>query len=80
MWNIKEDRRDAPIAPTERNEADYRAWMAKLPRYHVVSNTIFVHAGIDEEAAEDGYWEWSTGEHIFTGQFRPKPERFLILI
>ena len=28
----------------------YRYWFERLPRYHVEGNTIFVHAGIDEDS------------------------------
>jgi serine/threonine protein phosphatase 1 len=47
----------------------YLLWMSKLPRYYVVKNTIFVHAGIDEYAASDGLWELGTCEHIFTCKY-----------
>ena len=30
-------------------------------------NTIFVHAGIDEEAGD--LWEWGTGEEMFVGKY-----------
>lgn len=68
-WNINENRYGVRVDPAERDERKYLSWMRKLPYYHTVGNTIFVHAGIDEEAAEAGYWEWGTGEHIFTSQF-----------
>lgn len=45
----------------------YLHWMENLPRYYSEGNTIFVHAGIDEEA---GYlWEWETGDEIFVGKY-----------
>ncbi len=46
---------------------EYIRWMENLPRYYVEGNTIFVHAGIDEEAGD--LWEWLTGEEIFTGKY-----------
>lgn len=51
------------------NEKDdrYIRWMEKLPRYYTEGNTIFVHAGIDEDAGD--LWEWGTGEEIFTGKY-----------
>lgn len=45
----------------------YLDWMLNLPRYYVVENTIFVHAGIDEEAGD--MWEWGTAEEIFTMKY-----------
>jgi serine/threonine protein phosphatase 1 len=45
----------------------YIRWISNLPRYHVEGNTIFVHAGIDEEAGD--LWEWGTGEDIFVGKY-----------
>lgn len=47
----------------------YYEWMHGLPLYYVEDNTIFVHAGIDEEAGED--WEWGTSDEIFTGKYPP---------
>jgi len=45
----------------------YISWIGSLPRYHVEGNTIFVHAGIDEEAGD--MWEWETGDNIFTMKY-----------
>lgn len=45
----------------------YIRWMENLPRYYTEGNTIFVHAGIDEESGD--MWEWGTGEEIFTGKY-----------
>ncbi len=45
----------------------YISWINKLPLYHTEGNTIFVHAGIDEEAGD--LWEHGTGEHIFVGKY-----------
>lgn len=46
---------------------EYIRWMENLPRYYMEGNTIFVHAGIDEEAGD--LWEWGTGDEIFTGKY-----------
>lgn len=46
---------------------EYIRWMENLPRYYTEGNTIFVHAGIDEEAGD--LWEWGTGEEVFTGKY-----------
>lgn len=51
----------------EDDDDKYIRWLSLLPRYYVEGNTIFVHAGIDEEAGE--LWEWSTGDDIFTGKY-----------
>lgn len=45
----------------------YKKWMRRLPRYHVDGKTVFVHAGIDEEAGEN--WEYGTLESIFTEKY-----------
>lgn len=44
----------------------YIQWMKKLPRYHTEGNTIFVHAGIDEETRD--WWELGTVEYIYTSK------------
>lgn len=48
-------------------EDKYIRWMENLPRYYTEGNTIFVHAGIDEEAGD--LWEWGTGEDVFVGKY-----------
>lgn len=48
-------------------EDKYIQWMANLPRYYTEGNTIFVHAGIDEDAGD--LWEWGTGEDVFVGKY-----------
>lgn len=45
----------------------YIGWLSALPRYYVEGNTIFVHAGIDEEAGD--MWELGTAEEIFTSKY-----------
>ena len=45
----------------------YLRWMENLPRYYTAGNTIFVHAGIDEEIGD--YWEWGTSEEVFIGTY-----------
>ena len=52
---------------SKENDKNYIEWFKTLPRYYVNGNTIFTHAGIDEEAGED--WKWGTGDHIFTGKY-----------
>lgn len=45
----------------------YLRWMRNLPKYYTEGNTIFVHAGIDEEAGD--MWEWGTSDDIFVGKY-----------
>lgn len=60
-WPISEEGRD------DERDGVYLDWMGNLPLYHVEGNTIFVHAGIDEEAGDA--WEFSTAEETFLGKF-----------
>ena len=52
---------------SDERDAPYIRWIENLPRYYVEGNTIFVHAGIEEDAGD--LWDWATGENIFTGKF-----------
>lgn len=45
----------------------YINWISNLPTHFTYGNTIFVHAGIDEEAGED--WEWGTSDETFTSKY-----------
>lgn len=56
------------------DDAGYLTWMESLPRYYAEGNTIFVHAGIDEEAGD--LWKWGTGDHIFTEKYPAQTGRF----
>ena len=47
----------------------YYSFIDSLPYYHIEGNTIFVHAGINEQAGE--YWEWDTSEKIMTMKYPP---------
>ncbi len=58
---------DDDMLTDDGKEDRYIAWMERLPRYYVEGKTIFVHAGIDEEAGDLG--EWGTGEEIFVGKY-----------
>lgn len=49
------------------NDDKYLIWMQKLPRYYTEGNTIFVHAGIDEEAQD--LWMWGTDDFTFTEKY-----------
>ncbi len=53
----------------EDDEGDekYIYWIENLPRYYTEGNTIFVHAGIDEEAGD--LWEWGTSDDILVWKY-----------
>lgn len=57
----------ADLANEDGRDEVYDDWLMTLPTYHVEGNTIFVHAGIDEETGEN--WEWGTSEEIFTDKY-----------
>lgn len=58
---------DEEEAGLEDGDDRYMRWMENLPRYHTEGSTIFVHAGIDEEAGD--LWEWGTGDEMFVGKY-----------
>ena len=58
---------DDELLTDDGKEDRYISWMENLPRYFKAGNTIFVHAGIDEEAGD--LWEWGTGEEIYVGKY-----------
>lgn len=51
----------------DEEEDGYTDWLMTLPSYYVEGNTIFVHAGIDEEMGDN--WEWGTDERTFTDKY-----------
>ena len=58
----------------EDKEEQYIEWMTDLPRYYVERNTLFVHAGIDEEAED--LWEWGTDDFVFTEKYPAQTGKF----
>lgn len=48
-------------------DGKYLDWIYDLPLYYTEGNTIFVHAGIDEESGED--WEIGTPEIYFLEKY-----------
>lgn len=72
-WLINQQRFSGG-SDSERDDEPYLLWMMKLPRYHVEGNTIFVHAGIEEEAED--MWEWGTDDYTFTEKFPAQLGRF----
>ena len=68
LWKLASiDDANMPYDGDSAENKKYVHWMSKLPRYYSEGNTIFVHAGIDEEAGD--LWEWGTSDEIFTGKF-----------
>jgi serine/threonine protein phosphatase 1 len=61
------------LGSDEGDDDKYLHWMENLPRYYSQGNTIFVHAGIDEDAGiyEEGedLWEWATGDEMFVSKY-----------
>ncbi len=58
----------------DRSDDIYTRWMEHLPLYHTDGNTIFVHAGIDEEAEDE--WEYGTSDYIFTEKYPAETGHF----
>ena len=56
-----------PSNEIDSNDDKYIAWMKKLPLYYAKGNTIFVHAGIEEDAGD--MWEWLTEDETFVGKY-----------
>ena len=71
-WPIQAGRHDYDNEENE-NDEKYLIWMEDLPRYYSEGNTIFVHAGIDEELGE--LWEW-TDDYIYTEKFPAQTGKF----
>lgn len=44
-------------------------WLKKLPLYYETQNSIFVHAGVDEEAGE--WWNIGTDDYTFLNKYPP---------
>lgn len=56
------------------NDDYYINWMETLPKYYVQGKTIFVHAGIEEEAED--LWELGTDEYTFTEKYPAQIGKF----
>lgn len=59
---------------SDERDKQYLGWLRKLPLFYKDKNTIFVHAGIDEEAED--LWHLGTAEHIFTEKYPAQTGRF----
>lgn len=78
-WRISEHKSERDIDYDEDDRDDeYLSWMEYLPRYYFEGNTIFCHAGVDEEAGE--YWELGTDEHTFTGKYPRRQANFIAAV
>lgn len=67
-WHISEHKDE------DERDYEYISWMEDLPRYYVEGDTIFCHAGIDEEAED--LWEYETDDYTFTGKYPPQTGKF----
>lgn len=59
---------------TKQSDRSYIMWMKRLPRYYTEGKTIFVHAGINEEAAD--LWELSTDKYTFVEKYPAQTGKF----
>ena len=66
-WPIGEDRFFGSGVDNDDSDDRYILWMQNLRRYYVEGDTIFVHAGVDEEAND--LWEWGTDDYTFTEKY-----------
>lgn len=73
-WPIGEDRFFGSGVDIDDSDDRYILWMQNLRRYYTEGNTIFVHAGIDEEAED--LWEWGTDDFTFTEKYPAQIGRF----
>lgn len=67
-WHISEHKDE------DERDYEYISWMEDLPRYYVEGDTIFCHAGIDEDAED--LWEYETDDYTFTGKYPPQTGKF----
>ncbi len=56
------------------SDEKYLGFLRSLPRYHSDGKTIFVHAGIEEQAGD--MWKWGTPEYVFTGKYPAQTGHF----
>lgn len=60
------------------DDGKYILWMQRLRRYYVADNTIFVHAGVDEESGD--WWKWGTDDFTFTEKYPADTGKFYMNI
>lgn len=72
-WPLSEGK-DENSGRRKEEEDIYIPWMRKLPRYYTEGNTIFVHAGIDEEAED--LWKWGTYHFMYTEKYPAQTGKF----
>ena len=73
-WPIGEDRFFCAGVDNDDNDDEYLLWMQNLRRFYVEGNTIFVHAGIEEEAGD--MWEWGTDDFTLTEKYPAQIGKF----
>lgn len=57
----------ADMLEDDGEEDEYVSWLCDLPQYYLRGNTLFVHAGIDEDSGD--MWEWSTDDDTYTDRY-----------
>ena len=77
-WPIGEDRFFGSGVDNDDSDDRYILWMQNLRRYYVEGDTIFVHAGVDEEAND--LWEWGTDDYTFTEKYPAQTGKFYMNI
>ena len=68
MWYINDS------YPDDNKDKPYIEWMKKLPLFYQDGKTIFVHAGVDEEAQD--LWKVGTQDFIFTEKYPAQTGHF----
>ncbi len=77
-WPIGEDLFFGVGVDNDDNEDKYIFWMENLRRYYVEGDTIFVHAGVNEEAGPS--WEWETDDYTFMEKYPAETGKFCMNI
>jgi len=72
-WSLWETKRGRRLEKTV-DDTKYIKWMKKLPLYYVIENTIFCHAGVDEEAED--WWKWGTEDYTFIEKYPAQTGKF----
>ena len=73
-WPIRADRFAQSDDDQDEDDDKYLDWISALRRIYVEGNTIFVHAGIDEDAGE--YWQCGTDDYTLTEKYPAETGHF----